>query len=228
MADRGGFLGKLRGIVKGNAQHADTVIEKAEGLVDQRTGGKYAQHIDKGGDMLRQQLGLPAEGTIPVPAEPTPVPAPGEPGPPPGPGPGPQPVPEPVPDPGPVPSPVPGPESVRSAEADQQGSEGAGSGVRDTAPAPQPDDGIPAPNPMPSRQDAQPAAEPGAPLTPGERQPDDLRHAGADEPRGRAPAGRESGSDQPLPEGGPTQQGEPDRPDDPGEPARPGPGGPGR
>lgn len=42
------------------SKHPDKVeqgIEKAEGYADQRTGGKYSELIDKGGDQLKHRLG---------------------------------------------------------------------------------------------------------------------------------------------------------------------------
>ena len=64
----GGWLDKIKDYVKGNPQQADSAIEKVEDVIDQRTGGKYSEQVDKGGDVLRDQLGLPNEP--PAPAEP--------------------------------------------------------------------------------------------------------------------------------------------------------------
>lgn len=41
------------------AQHSDKIrqgVEKAGDTVDQRTGGKYAQHVDKGQDAVNKAL----------------------------------------------------------------------------------------------------------------------------------------------------------------------------
>ena len=87
----GGFMDKMKDFVKGNPEQAASAIDKVEEMVDQRTGGKYTEHIDKGSDTLREQLGLPPEATQPVPGKPIP----GEP--------------QPMPEPGPTPVPEPGP-----------------------------------------------------------------------------------------------------------------------
>ena len=68
----GGFMDKMKDFVKGNPEQAASAIDKVEEMVDQRTGGKYTEHIDKGSDTLREQLGLPPEATQPVPGEPIP------------------------------------------------------------------------------------------------------------------------------------------------------------
>ena len=100
MAD--GFMDKIKDFVKGNPEQAGGAIDKVEDLVDERTGGKYSEQIDKGTDALREQLGLPPEQSIPVPGEPAP-----------GPTPVPEPGPTPVPEPGPTPMPEPGPTPAR-------------------------------------------------------------------------------------------------------------------
>ena len=41
--------------------HAKTVLDKAEGILDERTGGKFADQIKKGGDAVEGQLGLPPD-----------------------------------------------------------------------------------------------------------------------------------------------------------------------
>ncbi len=53
-----GWIDKMKDYVKGNPQHADSAIEKVEDLVDDRTGGTYADQVDQGGDLLRDKLGL--------------------------------------------------------------------------------------------------------------------------------------------------------------------------
>src|SRR4026208_1336818 len=67
-----GWLDKVKDLVKGNPQQADSAIEKVEHVIDERTGGKYADRIAKGSDALKDQLGLPSE-------EPAPAPVPTEP-----------------------------------------------------------------------------------------------------------------------------------------------------
>lgn len=41
------FLDKVKGLVAKNADKVDTAIDKAGDLVDKKTQGKYAQHVDK-------------------------------------------------------------------------------------------------------------------------------------------------------------------------------------
>jgi hypothetical protein len=102
----GGWMDKIKDLAKGNPQQAESAIDRVEDLIDERTGGKYADQVDKGGDSLRDQLGLPEESPAPAPApapEPAPTPAP-EPAPAPAPEPAPAPAPEPTPAPNPSPS----------------------------------------------------------------------------------------------------------------------------
>lgn len=41
------FLDKVKNLVAKNADKVDTAIDKAGDLVDKKTQGKYAQHVDK-------------------------------------------------------------------------------------------------------------------------------------------------------------------------------------
>jgi hypothetical protein len=89
------WMDKAKDFIKGNPDKARDALEKAEDMVDERTGGKYAEHVDKGSDMVAEKLGLPPEtetatapepapspGPAPVPSEgPTPTPTPTEAGP---------------------------------------------------------------------------------------------------------------------------------------------------
>ena len=56
-----GWMDKAKDYIKGNPQQAGSAIEKVEDLIDQRTGGKYADKVDQGGDILRQKLGIPGD-----------------------------------------------------------------------------------------------------------------------------------------------------------------------
>jgi hypothetical protein len=128
MAMAGGWLDKLKDFAKGNPQQADTAIEKVEDLIDKQTGGKYADRVDKGGDALRDQLGLPDTIPEPVPApEPEPVPAPE-----------PEPVPAPEPSAGDGPSPDQPSDSEPESGPAQIPSDEPGSS---TIPGPGPDTG---------------------------------------------------------------------------------------
>ena len=206
----GGFMDKMKDFVKGNPEQAASAIDKVEEMVDQRTGGKYTEQIDKGSDTLREQLGLPPEATQPVPGEPTPgepMPEPGptplpEPGPSPMPEPGPKPVPEPgptpMPEPGPTPLPEPGPmsDSADAGRSDDAG--GAGDSGTDSVP-----------NPEPMRNDPQQPGSIDEPLSPGGPQRPGEPGGPLDE--GLRPEGESTSSEsspEPLPQGGPTQQGE--------------------
>ncbi|MEU5840664.1 antitoxin [Rhodococcus sp. NPDC047139] len=72
-----GFMDSVRGIVnKGkdfasrNPDKVENFIDKTGDQVDKRTGGKYAQHVDKAQDAARKHLGdpgNPAPGTRPGP-----------------------------------------------------------------------------------------------------------------------------------------------------------------
>lgn len=41
------FLDKVKNLLASNADKVDTAIDKAGDIVDQKTQGKYAQHVDK-------------------------------------------------------------------------------------------------------------------------------------------------------------------------------------
>jgi len=110
-----GWLDKIKDYAKGNPKQAEEAIEKVEDVIDQRTGGKYSDQIDRGGDALKDKLGLPDDpaakpqppgDTVPAPA---PSPVPGEPAPMPSPTPDPMPAPTPDPMPAPTPEPTPAP-----------------------------------------------------------------------------------------------------------------------
>ncbi|WP_395310054.1 antitoxin [Mycobacterium sp. AMU20-3851] len=57
------FLDKVKGLLAKNADKVDTAIDKAGDLVDKKTQGKYAQHVDKVQDAAkkaaRDQAGAP-------------------------------------------------------------------------------------------------------------------------------------------------------------------------
>ena len=60
-----------------NPDTARSAIDKVEDLLDQKTGGKFSDMIDKGGDFVEGQLGIPTESTPPSapPADPSAPPA---------------------------------------------------------------------------------------------------------------------------------------------------------
>ena len=72
------WIDKAKDFIKGNPDKAKDALEKAEDMVNERTGGKYAEQVDQGSDMVGEKLGLPPEtedATAPEPA-PSPGPAP--------------------------------------------------------------------------------------------------------------------------------------------------------
>lgn len=48
------FLDKVKGLLAQNADKVDTAIDKAGDLVDKKTQGKYAQHVDKVQDAAKK------------------------------------------------------------------------------------------------------------------------------------------------------------------------------
>ena len=72
------WIQKAKDFVKGNPEKAGQGIDKAEEFINERTGGKYADHLDQGNDKVREGLGLPPEaenlpGTDGAPVDPAPV-----------------------------------------------------------------------------------------------------------------------------------------------------------
>ncbi|MBU8827204.1 antitoxin [Mycolicibacterium goodii] len=51
-----GFLDKAKDLLSKNADKVDTVIDKAGDIVDQKTQGKYAQHVDKAQDAAKNAI----------------------------------------------------------------------------------------------------------------------------------------------------------------------------
>ena len=70
--DAGSWLDKAKAFVKGNPDKAREALKKAEEAIDKETGGKYTDQIDKGGDALGGQLGIPDEQA----SDSTPAPSP--------------------------------------------------------------------------------------------------------------------------------------------------------
>lgn len=50
-------LDKIKKMLKGHEDQAGKGVDKAGDMVDDRTQGKYAKHVDTGQDKLKQQLG---------------------------------------------------------------------------------------------------------------------------------------------------------------------------
>ena len=52
-----GIFDKAKDALSEHSEHVDTGIEKAGDLVDDKTGSKYAEHVDKGQDFARTGSG---------------------------------------------------------------------------------------------------------------------------------------------------------------------------
>ncbi|MGK2901656.1 MAG: antitoxin [Mycobacterium sp.] len=66
------FLDKVKGLLAQNADKVDTAIDKAGDLVDKKTQGKYAQHVDKVQDAAKKAARAQAGTPPPPPVPPTP------------------------------------------------------------------------------------------------------------------------------------------------------------
>ncbi|AEV73267.1 hypothetical protein MycrhN_2686 [Mycolicibacterium rhodesiae NBB3] len=78
------FLDKLKGLVAKNSDKVDMAIDKAGDLVDKKTQGKYAQHVNKVQDAAKKAVDANANQAPVPPAQqsgqaPTPAPPPGTP-----------------------------------------------------------------------------------------------------------------------------------------------------
>ncbi|GGR97896.1 kanamycin biosynthetic protein [Streptomyces sp. JS01] len=50
-------MDKIKKMLKGHEDQAGKGVDKAGDMVDDRTQGKYKDHVDTGQDKLKQQLG---------------------------------------------------------------------------------------------------------------------------------------------------------------------------
>ena len=50
------FLDKMKNLLSKNADKVDTAIDKAGDIVDQKTQGKYTQHVDKVQDAAKKAV----------------------------------------------------------------------------------------------------------------------------------------------------------------------------
>ncbi|WP_329042554.1 antitoxin [Streptomyces sp. NBC_00178] len=50
-------MDKIKKMLKGHEDQAGKGVDKGGDMIDDRTGGKYAKHVDTGQDKLKQQLG---------------------------------------------------------------------------------------------------------------------------------------------------------------------------
>jgi hypothetical protein len=70
------FLDKLKNVLAKNADKVDTAIDKAGDLVDKKTQGKYAQHVDKVQGAAKKAVDDNANAQNPLTPAPPPPPAP--------------------------------------------------------------------------------------------------------------------------------------------------------
>lgn len=79
-----GLVGKGKEVAAQNAEKIESAVDKAGGLIDQKTGGKFSSQIDKGTEAIKGAIpadqaaaeAAPAEPAPAAPAEPAPEPAP--------------------------------------------------------------------------------------------------------------------------------------------------------
>jgi MT0933-like antitoxin protein len=70
------FLDKLKNVLAKNADKVDTAIDKAGDLVDKKTQGKYAQHVNKVQGAAKKAVDDNANAQNPLTPAPPPPPAP--------------------------------------------------------------------------------------------------------------------------------------------------------
>jgi hypothetical protein len=62
-----GFLDKVKGLAGQHADKVEGAIDKVAEVVDDKTGGKYADQIDKGSEAAKGLVGDEEGGTPPTP-----------------------------------------------------------------------------------------------------------------------------------------------------------------
>ncbi|OBB72986.1 antitoxin [Mycobacterium sp. 852014-52144_SCH5372336] len=77
------FLDKVKNLLARNADKVDTAIDKAGDIVDRKTQGKYAQHVDKVQDAARNYVNKDNPSAQGAPQQPPQAPQPQQPPPPP-------------------------------------------------------------------------------------------------------------------------------------------------
>ena len=68
-ADVGAAVDKLEDLARNNPDQARSAIDKVQDVINDRTGGKFSDLVDKGGDFVEGRLGLPEQGQGEVPAD---------------------------------------------------------------------------------------------------------------------------------------------------------------
>ncbi len=51
-----GIFDKAKNLLNEHADKVDGAIDKAGDMIDRKTGGKYASHVDKGQDLAKDRL----------------------------------------------------------------------------------------------------------------------------------------------------------------------------
>jgi len=57
-----GFMDKAKDLASKNAEKVNEGIEKAEQMANEKTGGKFADHLDKAGEMAKGAAGTVEDG----------------------------------------------------------------------------------------------------------------------------------------------------------------------
>ena len=69
------FFDRVKDFITGHPEQADQGLDKAEEIIDERTGGQYSEQIAKGDDSSASSSGIPDdEATVPEPGDPPAVP----------------------------------------------------------------------------------------------------------------------------------------------------------
>ncbi len=69
-----GLVGKGKDVAAQNAEKIESAVDKAGGFIDQKTGGKYSDKIDKGAEAVKNAI--PEQGGAGAAPEASPAPAP--------------------------------------------------------------------------------------------------------------------------------------------------------
>lgn len=62
-ADVGEAVDKLENLARENPDQARSAIDKVEDVINDRTGGKFSDLVERGGDFVEDRLGLPDQTT---------------------------------------------------------------------------------------------------------------------------------------------------------------------
>ncbi|GAB3581102.1 antitoxin [Calidifontibacter terrae] len=67
--DLNSLISKAKDFARKNPDKVRQGVDKAETIVNEKTGGKFADQIHKGGDAVEGQLGVPGQATTNTPAQ---------------------------------------------------------------------------------------------------------------------------------------------------------------